>query len=175
MKPRTIEIKVPATEEFRTGKALLNRAIKDLGVWGGSSYRHHPDDEGDVLAEFDPLTVVGDVAGVIKWLDALGCEWTITVSGWADAVEHQRNHQHRRDDEGDMTRVIVRDYASHGEPDRATVRANNVVVDVIADDDGSVTIETYPYEQADPRLAVTVEHQRTTSTGEVITLVITEQ
>jgi len=33
-----------------------------------------------------------------------------------------------------------------GEPDRATVQANGIVVDVIANDDGSVYVECYAYE-----------------------------
>lgn len=31
------------------------------------------------------------------------------------------------------------------EPDRATVTANNIVVDVVANEDGSVYVECYPY------------------------------
>jgi len=75
-------------------------------------------------------------------------------------------------------RAIVQDHGSHGEPDRATVRGNNIVVDVIVNDDDSVTIETYPYAQPEPpgkRVAVTIEEERLTSTGNVLNLIITEQ
>ena len=43
--------------------------------------------------------------------------------------------------------VKVRDHAEYGEPDRATITANGIVVDVIANDDGTVYIEAYPYQQ----------------------------
>jgi len=33
-----------------------------------------------------------------------------------------------------------------GEPDRATIHANGIVVDVVANDDGSVYVECYAYE-----------------------------
>ena len=32
-----------------------------------------------------------------------------------------------------------------GEPDRATIHANGIVVDVVANEDGSVYVECYPY------------------------------
>lgn len=72
--------------------------------------------------------------------------------------------------------AIVHGPSDLNEPDRATVRGGNIVVDVIANDDGSVTIETYPYEHpADKRVAVTIEEERLTSTGNVINLIITDQ
>lgn len=49
------------------------------------------------------------------------------------------------------TTVIVR----NPEPDRGTVRANGLVIDVVANDDGSVYVEFYAYERG--RLAVVQE------------------
>lgn len=41
------------------------------------------------------------------------------------------------------------DYANifYDEPDRATVKANGIVVDVVANEDGSVYVECYAYER----------------------------
>ena len=46
-----------------------------------------------------------------------------------------------------MNPVKVREHAEYGEPDRASVTANGIVVDVIANDDGTVYVEAYPYQQ----------------------------
>jgi hypothetical protein len=39
----------------------------------------------------------------------------------------------------------TKNHADYGEPDRASITANGIVVDVIANDDGSVYIECYAY------------------------------
>jgi hypothetical protein len=39
----------------------------------------------------------------------------------------------------------VRAHVVEGEPDRATIHANGIVVDVIANEDGSVYVECYSY------------------------------
>lgn len=47
---------------------------------------------------------------------------------------------------------------SQDEPDRITVHVNGIVVDVIANDDGSVYVEAYAYETR--RLQAIVQHSQ---------------
>ena len=63
--------------------------------------------------------------------------------------------------EGGIVGRIISAEVSDGEPDRATVHANGLVVDVIANSDGSVYVETYAYHHTDPeglRQQVVVQH-----------------
>jgi len=53
-----------------------------------------------------------------------------------------------------------------GEPDRATIHANGIVVDVIANEDGSVYVECYAYEGREHQAVVQhseIDRYKTTS------------
>jgi hypothetical protein len=50
------------------------------------------------------------------------------------------------------------DIVHENEPDRASITANGIVVDVIANDDGTVYVETYPANAKAGTAQVVVQH-----------------
>lgn len=70
-----------------TADELQERAIAELGVWGGMSSSIKRSDDLTVAISFDPKRAKGGYAGVLDWLEGLGVEFTAEFSAWDPAQE----------------------------------------------------------------------------------------
>lgn len=69
-----------------TGEQLLDRAIKDMGIWGGMDHSTSPDEDGYEAISFDVdhADVRDGLSGVLRWLESLGVEYSLTLHRWFD-------------------------------------------------------------------------------------------
>lgn len=72
-----------------TGETLLERAKKELGVWGGMSHSDGVIDElGRVSISFNPETIqygeslADKIEWLLKWVAVQGKEYDLTFSQW---------------------------------------------------------------------------------------------
>ena len=81
MNARYVTIKAATLED---GDALRQRAIDELGAWGGMAYAEGRTDDLEARIELDPRRVDGGPGAIIAWCEGLGVEWSAEFSGWDD-------------------------------------------------------------------------------------------
>ena len=78
-------VEIEANTGATNGEPFLEQAKAELSVWGGVSYSDAVVNEaGNVTISFDPHRADGGPAGVLRWLDNMGIEYTARFSRWRD-------------------------------------------------------------------------------------------
>ncbi len=76
-----VEVAAPVA---MSGDEFLLAAQKELGIWGGMSSTVNRNDDLEHRISFNPRTATGGLEGVIRWLDAMEIEYTLTVTHWVE-------------------------------------------------------------------------------------------
>jgi hypothetical protein len=76
-------VEIEANTGDTKGEPFLERAMRDLSVWGGMSHSESViDDDGNVSISFDPNTATGGRAAVLDWLESLDIEYEARFHRW---------------------------------------------------------------------------------------------